>query len=34
VEDNMKLFSKRQVAGANKARELYKELICPSTADF
>jgi hypothetical protein len=34
VEDNMKLFSKRQVAGARKARELYKKLIYPSTADF
>ncbi len=29
----MKLFSKHQVAGAIKARELY-ELIYPSTADF
>jgi hypothetical protein len=34
VEDNMKLFSKHQVAGAIKARELYKKLIYPSTADF
>ena len=34
VEDNMKLFSKRQVAGAIKARELYEKLIYPSTADF
>ena len=34
VEDNMKLFSKRQVAGAKKARELYEKLIYPSTADF
>ncbi len=34
VEDNRKLFSKRQVASAIKARELYKKLIYPSTADF
>ena len=34
VEDNMKLFSKHQVAGAIKARELYEKLIYPSTADF
>jgi hypothetical protein len=34
VEDNMKLFSKRQVAGARRARELYEKLIYPSTADF
>ena len=34
VEDNMKLFSKRQVAGARKARELYEKLLYPSTADF
>jgi hypothetical protein len=34
VEDNMKLFSKRQVAGARKVRELYKKLIYPLTADF
>jgi hypothetical protein len=30
----MKLFSKRQVAGAIKARELYENLIYPLTADF
>jgi hypothetical protein len=30
----MKLFSKRQIAGAIKARELYEKLIYPSTADF
>ena len=34
VEDNMKLFSKRQVDGSRKARELYKKLIYPLTADF
>ncbi len=30
----MKLFSKRHIAGAVKARELYKKLIFPSTSDF
>ncbi len=34
VHDNMKLFSKHQIAGANKARELYEKLIFPSTSDF
>jgi hypothetical protein len=34
VHDNMKLFSKCQIAGANKARELYEKLIFPSTSDF
>ncbi len=34
VHDNMKLFSKRQNAGAVKARELYEKLIFPSTSDF
>jgi hypothetical protein len=34
VEDNMKLFSKCQVAEARKARELYGKLIYPSAADF
>ncbi len=34
VQDNMKLFSKRQIAGAVKARELYEKLILPSTSDF
>ncbi len=34
VHDNMKLFSKRQIAGAVKARELYVKLIFPSTSDF
>jgi hypothetical protein len=34
VHDNMKLFSKRQIAGAVKARELYEKLIFPSTSDF
>jgi hypothetical protein len=31
---NMKLFSKCQIAGAVKARELYEKLIFPSTSDF
>jgi hypothetical protein len=34
VEENMKLFSKRQIAGAVRARNLYNKLIYPSTADF
>jgi hypothetical protein len=34
VEDNMKLFSKRQIAGAVRARGLFKKMIYPSTADF
>jgi hypothetical protein len=34
VHDNIKLFSKRQIAGAVKVRELYEKLIFPSTSDF
>jgi hypothetical protein len=34
VKDNMKLFSKRQIAGAVRARDLYEKLIYPSTSDF
>jgi hypothetical protein len=34
VHDNMKLFSKRQIAGAVKARELYDKSIFPLTSDF
>jgi hypothetical protein len=34
VHDNMKLFSKCQIAGAVKARELYEKLIFPLTSDF
>ncbi len=34
VHDNMKLFSKRQIAGAVEARELYEKLIFPSTSDL
>ncbi len=34
VEDNMKLFSKLQIAGAVQARDLYKKLIYSSTADY
>jgi hypothetical protein len=30
----MKLFSKRQIAGAGKARELYEKLVFPLTSDF
>jgi hypothetical protein len=34
VKDNMKLFSKRQIAGATQAKDLFKKMISPSTADF
>jgi hypothetical protein len=34
VEDNMKVFSKQQIAGAVRARDLFKKMIYPSTADF
>ncbi len=33
MHDNMKLFSKCQIAGAVKARELNEKLIFPSTSD-
>jgi hypothetical protein len=34
VKDNMILFSKQQIAGANWARDLFKKMIFPSTRDF
>ncbi len=34
VHDNMKLFSKQQISGAVKVRELYEKLIFPLTSDF
>jgi hypothetical protein len=34
VADNMKLFTKRQIKGALKARHLYKTLGYPSNANF
>ncbi len=34
VEQNMKMFTARQVKSASKARELYEMLQCPSRADF
>jgi hypothetical protein len=34
ARDNMKLFSKWQIAGAVQARDLYEKLIYPSTADY
>ncbi len=34
VEDNMKLFSKQQIAGAVRARDLYEKLMYPSSSDF
>ena len=32
--DNMKLFSKQQIAGAVQARDLFEKMIYSSTADF
>jgi hypothetical protein len=34
VEDNIKLFSKQQIAGAVQAQDLFEKMIYPSTADF
>ena len=34
VEENMKMFSRQQIKGAKKARELYELLQCPSEPDF
>ena len=34
VEENMKMFTNRQVKSASKARELYEMLQCPSQLDF
>ncbi len=34
VKDNMTLFSKRQIAGATQAKDLFKKMIFPSTANF
>jgi hypothetical protein len=34
VKDNMKLFSKWQIAGAVQAKDLYEKMIFLSTADF
>jgi hypothetical protein len=34
VKDNMKLFSKWQIAGATQAKDLFKTMIFPSTVDF
>jgi hypothetical protein len=34
VEDNMKLFSKRQIARAVRAGDLFEKMIYPSTSDF
>jgi hypothetical protein len=34
VKDNMKLFSKWQIAGATRAKDLFEKMICPSTLDF
>ncbi len=34
LDENMKMFTKRQVESASKARELYEMLQCPSKNDF
>jgi hypothetical protein len=34
VDDNMKLFSKKQIVGVVLARDLFEKRIYPSTADF
>ncbi len=34
VKDNMKLFSKRQIASATLAKDLFEKMIFPSTVDF
>jgi len=34
VKENMKMFTKRQVESASKARESYEMLQCPSKQDF
>jgi hypothetical protein len=34
VKDNMRLFSKWQIASATRAKDLFKKMIFPSTADF
>lgn len=34
VKDNMKLFCKQQIAGAVQAKDLFKNMIFPTTLDF
>jgi hypothetical protein len=34
VEDNMKLYSKRQISGAVQAREFFEKMIYPSTLNL
>ena len=34
VKENMKMFTRRQIKCATKARELYELLQCPSKPDF
>jgi hypothetical protein len=34
VKDNIRLFRKRQIAGATQAKDLFEKMIFPSTADF
>jgi hypothetical protein len=34
VKDNMKLFSKRQIAGATQAKDLFEKMNLPLTVNF
>jgi predicted RNA-binding protein with PUA domain len=34
VEENKRMFNKRQIAGATNARNTYEALLCPSIEDF
>ena len=34
VEENKKLFTKKQVEAATKARNIFEALLCPSVEDF
>ncbi len=34
IKDSMKFFSKRQIAGATQAKDLFEKMIFPSTVDF
>ena len=34
MDENKKLFSKGQIAGATEARSTYEALLCPSVEDF
>ena len=34
VDENKKLFTKKQVETATKARNIFEALLCPSVEDF